>query len=124
MVTAKRVGNCKITITVKYRKTKNAKKVLSKKLTCKVTVKNVQSVKPTVKPTVTPTIVPTTKPIEGKNEKDVAALTAIIKEQKVLGATISEELDSEEYIWSKEGRLIGITWKNKELQKSFLFGSF
>ncbi|MCH5264295.1 MAG: serpin family protein [Lachnospiraceae bacterium] len=37
-VKAKKVGTCKIKITVKYRKTKKAKKLSTKKLTCKVKV--------------------------------------------------------------------------------------
>lgn len=37
-VKAKKVGSCKITVTVKYRKTKKAKKLSTKKLTCKVKV--------------------------------------------------------------------------------------
>lgn len=37
-VKAKKAGNCKIKITVKYRKTKKAKKISKKKLTCFVKV--------------------------------------------------------------------------------------
>ena len=37
-VTAKKTGNCKIVVTVKYKKNKKAKKLSTKKLTCKVRV--------------------------------------------------------------------------------------
>lgn len=65
VVTAKKAGNCKVTVTVKYRKTKNAKKLLSKKLICKVTVKGASSVPettPSPEPTATPEPPATTEP--------------------------------------------------------------
>ncbi len=96
VVTAKKAGNCKITVTVKYRKTKNAKNILSKNLTCNVTVKDAQPVL--------------------KNKEDVAAINTIIAEQKALGATVSEDLDSNEYGWSTDGRLVEINWESKNLQ--------
>lgn len=150
VVIAKKAGSCNITVTVKYRKTKKAKKVSEKKLVCKVTVKKAQSTsstkptaepteKPTTEPTVAPTAeptieptaaptaeptiestaAPTAKPVTGsKDEKDVTAITAIIAEQKSLGATVSVDLDSDEYSWSENGRLTGISWGNKNLQGS------
>lgn len=48
-VKGKKVGSCKITVTVKYRKTQKAKKISKKKLTCKVKV--VRTVKKTPTPT-------------------------------------------------------------------------
>ena len=65
------------------------------------------------------TSVTTPKPITGsmsKNKSDVNALNAIIAEQKALGATISEDLDSDEYDWAADGRLIAIDWVGKNLQ--------
>lgn len=71
-VTAKKVGQCKITITVKYKKTKKAKKFNVKKFICKVRIKAINSnFEPpskthtsvrTRKPTITPTLAPTGKP--------------------------------------------------------------
>lgn len=48
-VKGKKVGSCKIRVTVKYRKTKKAKKLSTKKLTCKVKV--IKAVKKTPAPT-------------------------------------------------------------------------
>ena len=45
-----------------------------------------------------------------KNESDVAALQKLIAEQKARGANVSEDLDSEEYTWSRKGDLTGINW--------------
>jgi len=107
VVTAKKAGNCNITVSVKYRKTKNAKKILTKKLTCKVTVKE-------GKPTSTTN---STQTSVSKNESDVAALKALIAEQKALGATVNEDLDAKEYTWSENGRLIGIYWRDANVQE-------
>ena len=82
------------------------------------------SAEPTVRPTIEPTETPTTNPTEGsisKNKRDVNALNAIIAEQKALGATISEDLDSDEYVWTKDGRLIAVKWAEKNLQGSLSF---
>ena len=82
----------------------------------------VPTIKPTVEPTtepVVPTAVPTTEPIpsqNSKNEEEVLALKQIIKEQKELGSTVSEDLDSKEYIWD-EGRLIALYWDCKNDEK-------
>lgn len=46
----------------------------------------------------------------GSHDEDVAALKALIAEQRRKGASVSENLDSEEqYVW-ENGRLTGITW--------------
>ena len=78
VVAAKKAGNCKITITVRYRKTKNAKKILTKKLTCKVNVKKA-AVKPTasVSPicrgqTVAPSANPTVRTVETQKDLENA----------------------------------------------------
>ena len=120
VVTAKRAGNCRIAVTVKYRKTKKAKKLLTKKLICKIKVTGGQTV-PVTEPTADSTVTPA--PVV-KNEDDVNALKAIIEEQKALGAAVSEDLDSEEYIWSKNGELTGVNWENKQLQGSLTFSAF
>lgn len=84
-VTAKKAGTCKITVTVKYKKSKKAKKYTTKKYTCKVTVtkkattvptKHPVTAKPTnnnIKPTPTPipTKAPVTQPTE-QPDKPVA----------------------------------------------------
>lgn len=104
VVTAKKAGNCNITVTVKYLKAKNSKKILAKKLICNVTVKRAQA----------------TWPVTGwnKNENEVNALKKIIAEQKTLGASVSEDLDSTEYDWSPDGKLTMINWDKKNLQGS------
>ena len=129
-VTAKKKGNCKITVTVKYKKSKKAKKYSTKKFKCSVSVKKKEQgkIKPTVTPTDKPvtTEKPTNKPITtekpkdnvtGKNADDVKAIKEIIAEQRKLGATISENLDDEDmYEWEKlknddtELRLVRISW--------------
>ena len=53
-------------------------------------------------------------PSEGADENDVAAIKKIISEQLKLGATVSEDLDNQQYQW-EDGRLIGIVWKSKNL---------
>ena len=54
--------------------------------------------------------------VTAKNEGDVNALNAIIAEQKALGATVSGDLDSDEYLWAEDGRLVVINWTKKNLQ--------
>lgn len=49
-VKAKKVGSCKIKITVRYRKTKRAKKLSTKKLTCQIKVTQNGTPKPTRQP--------------------------------------------------------------------------
>lgn len=95
IVTAKKAGNCKITVTIKYRKTKKAKKSVKKVLTTKVTVKKVPAPDSST---------------SGKNAKDVAALKGIIQSQNNAGANLDDNLDSWQYIWSPDGRLTHIDW--------------
>lgn len=45
-----------------------------------------------------------------KNPEEVAALTQIIEEQTASGATISADLDSEQYVWNTQGHLTDIRW--------------
>jgi hypothetical protein len=47
---------------------------------------------------------------ENKNREDVELLKSIIKEQKDKGAKVSGNLNSEQYSWSKDGRLKAIYW--------------
>ncbi|MDE5778342.1 MAG: Ig-like domain-containing protein, partial [Lachnospiraceae bacterium] len=57
-----------------------------------------------------------------KNASDVAALQAIIKEQKSLGAYVPTDLDASAYTWDeKNGRLTGINWPTCKLQKTLSF---
>lgn len=65
--------------------------------------------------TPTPTPTPTggssdSSDAEGKDAGDVAALRKIIKEQSALGAGVDSDLNSEQYEWSKDGRLTEIFW--------------
>lgn len=133
-VTAKKKGKCKITVTVRYKKSKKAKKYISKKLICNVTVKAKEETKLTNNPK--STIKATDKPVEtekpnnnvvAKNKNDVEALTKIIKQQRELGAAVSEDLDSDEYTWEKimdhnmQLRLVKINWYDNELQGDLSF---
>ena len=55
----------------------------------------------------------TEEPTE-RNEHDVAALKALIAEQREHGATVSETIDDGQYEW-ENGRLISICWENTNL---------
>lgn len=103
VVTAKNPGNCKIKITVTYRKTKKAKKLVKKVLTTKVTVKET----------------------DNNNATDLETLKKIIKQQVASGAKISRDFDDESvYTWDKQtGRLTGIywSWSDIELKGSISF---
>lgn len=92
VVKAKKAGKCKIIITVKYYKSKNASRTSTTTLTCKVTVKKNMP----------------------KNKKDIAALKALIAKQRKRGATISKDLNSRQYFW-ENGRLISIGWSECNL---------
>ena len=100
-VTAKKQGNCKITVTVKYKKSKKAKKYTTKKYKCSVSVsikgKKSDKTKTTVKPTDTPTKTPA--PSDG-NENISGELNGV-KVVKVSGVlrTISGEAITNEKIW-------------------------
>ena len=55
-------------------------------------------------------------PTVEKNASDVAVLKKIIAEQKERGADVSEDLDSDEYVWEEidsEMRLQEIYWSDK-----------
>ena len=68
-VTGKKVGKAKITVTVKYKKSKNAKKVTTKKYTCTVTVNVRKPPVPTNKPVITKKPNVTQKPSVTENPK-------------------------------------------------------
>lgn len=61
-------------------------------------------------PTLIPTARPTKKPENFRNPDEVAALKELIAGQRALGATVSEDLDSEEYVWDGKGNLVEIRW--------------
>ena len=97
-----------------------------KRMTCTVTVKNAKksekenTPKPSAstKPTVIPT--PSASPEQPSNspssshDEDIVALKALIAEQRGRGATISEDINSDEYSW-ENGRLTGIFWQDTGL---------
>ncbi|MCM1235697.1 MAG: hypothetical protein NC489_36850 [Ruminococcus flavefaciens] len=57
------------------------------------------------------------------NASDVAALKALIAQQREQGATVSEDINnSKEYIWNY-GRLVAIDWTQRELKGSISFSS-
>ena len=51
---------------------------------------------------------------EKKNETDVEILQKLIKQERELGATVSEDID--DYNWSGTGRLVGIGWSSEQLK--------
>lgn len=108
VVTAKGAGSCQIVVTVKYRR---EKRVLTGTLVCQVTVKGIE-------------VTPESKDEDAKNASDVNALNAIIAEQKRLGAVVSGDLDSDEYMWSDEGRLLAIRWDEKKCTGQSVFAGF
>ena len=59
-----------------------------------------------------------------RNEQDVELLKSIIKQQRALGATVSEDLDSEEYSWNDMGRLRGINWYDKGVKGTLSLEGF
>ena len=86
-------------------------------------------------PTLTPTARPTKKPENFRNPDEVAVLKELIAGQRALGATVSEDLDSEEYVWDGQGNLVEIRWGGiwnedmegmvgKNLSGSISFASF
>lgn len=158
-VSAKKSGNCKITVKVTYKKSNKAKKCTTKKYTCKVFVKDKTVSTPTSAPdtaTANPSNPPalnmpessvqpvatsessvepagTSEPGETpdinvkKSENDVKVLTELIKHQKELGARVSEDLDSKEYVWEKasendtETRLVKVDWYYGGLKEDVSF---
>ena len=88
VVTAKKSGQCKIKITVKYKDSKNSKDVFTKVFKIEVKVKKAP-----------------------KSEEDKAILTKIIEEQNALGADIPTNFDDEDcYIWGSNGHIEEIYW--------------
>ena len=57
---------------------------------------------------------------EEKNEADVQAISALIKAQRELGATVSENLNSRQYTW-EDGRLTSIDWEYDKLKGEISF---
>lgn len=114
-VKAKKKGSTKVTVSVRYQK---AGKIKTKKLMLKIMVKesgnksmSTSELSSSAVPKKTESPIKTPMPdLSGKNANDVAVLQKIITEQRALGATISEDLDSEQYSWNVEGRLIEINW--------------
>lgn len=88
LVKAKKAGKCKITVTVKYRKSRKSKKVYKKVLKTAVTVKKAKpkptvtpSAVPTAEPTATPEVTPTAKPMDTPAPStDPSVLTAATQE--------------------------------------------
>lgn len=98
VVTGKKAGNCKVTVTVTYRKNKKSPVNIQKKFMTKITVKKTK-----------------------KNAGDVKALKQLIKEQSKLGAKIRTNIDSSQYKWNKKnGKLTGIYWGECNLQEDIL----
>ena len=91
VVTAKKAGKANITA-----------KVSGKKYVCKVTVK-----KKAKQDTTDSGILKNTK---GKNADDVAALAKIFSEHSYLSKRFDVDLDSSQYEWDNNGRLIKIVW--------------
>lgn len=119
-IKAKKTGKTTITAKVKYVKKPN-KKTKTTTLKCKVNVVVVATGKSrtTTKPKETNEPVDTSDPAE-----EVAALKKLIAEQKSLGATVSEDLNDEQYTWDEKGYLIGIDWRNASLRGSISFSEF
>lgn len=76
------------------------------KLTCKITVKKAAKANAPA----------------GANKQDVAALKALIAEQRGRGATVSEDMSSDQYEW-KDGRLVTIQWKDTNLTGNISFSA-
>ena len=125
-VTAKKKGTTDIEINVTY--TKNKKKATTAKLVFHVTVKasaaestktggdsgntaDSQSGAPE-----------TATNGSGSNESDVEIITNIIKQQKALGANLSEDLDADDsgLTW-ENGRLVRIYWSYRNLSGEISF---
>ena len=71
-------------------------------------------------PLPTQAVKPTMAPIQ-MDEEEVAAIKAIIEEQKAKGASVSEDLAGGEYEW-KDGKLIKIWWDSRNLSDKIDFG--
>lgn len=111
-------------------KAKVQAKVGKKKLVCQITVKAKAAPTSTPTPAPTPANKPqvTAKPVT-KVSQDEQSLKTFIASQKAKGATVSEDIYNtpEEYTWDlsgEEGKLINITWKEKNLQGDISFSAF
>ncbi len=67
---------------------------------------------------------PSSEEPASKDANDMYQLEEIIQEQKELGATVNENLDSEQYRWDAEGNLTGINWNNTGIQGEICFSEF
>lgn len=120
-ITLKKKGKAAVIIKGKKKGTAKVQATIGKiKLTCKVTVKNTtnnntsKSDTTTTPPTGTQTPStgnPTNEPT-GSKEQDISALKNLIAEQRERGAMVNEDLNSDEYGWNEDGRLIGIDWES------------
>lgn len=59
-----------------------------------------------------------------RNEQDIELLKSIIKQQRALGATVSEDLNSDEYSWNDMGRLREIDWDDKGVKGTLSLEGF
>ena len=119
MIIVKDTQTVKIKAKVKYRR-KGSKKIYTQKLTCKITGTANNTSQPTQDSSTDSAKDDTDKKII-KNGQDVAALNAIIKEQKALSAEVSEDLDNFQYEWNEEGRLVSINWEYAKLKGNIRF---
>ena len=55
------------------------------------------------------------------DEKDKKALKALIAEQRAVGARVSANIKSSDYVWDSDGKLVGIYWNNQNLQGEISF---
>jgi len=134
-VKAKKKGNTKITVSVRFKK---GKKTRTKKLTYRVKVvmkdtrKKVEVTEmpaATAKPGARPTENPSSNE-QGKNPDDVAALKKIVSEQRALGANISDDVNAvfqgsiKCYEWDDSGNLTGIRWDESKLSGELSLSGF
>ena len=127
-ITLKKKGKTAATIKGKKKgKAKVQARIGKKKLTCAVTVKNAKKPKKTNTPTPSPSTKPTATPASpvtsppttmteptSKNVQDVVALKALIVEQRERGATVSEDINDENYYHWENGRLTKICWHSED----------
>ena len=123
-------------VTIKGKKAGKAKvqaKIGKKKYVCKVTVKNKQKAKSVKKTPAAPgsntgtaagkpsPTASTEEPAKGPS--DAKNLKEIIAKQRKAGATVSEDLQSDEYVWDGD-YLTGIKWDGMELTGTLDFNCF
>lgn len=139
-ISVKRKGKTALTICGKKKGTAKVRVTAGKKkLTCKVIVKSPLK-KPSNKATKNPsttnapngTPAPTNIPIKtpgptnapaGANAQDLAAIKSLIPTLTKLGATVQNDLSSNDYKWDK-GRLTEIHWDSKKLSGSLDLSGF